>query len=203
MQETWVWSPVQEDPTCLRAVACLCDTLLSLCSRAWDPQLPKPTFRKARAHPQGSHYNKKPAHATKSSPRCITKTQHSQNEEIGPYKEGEAMFDSVTLVWKPLGPTWTQMGSPAASGLIDLCFPTSLAPLLSPHPGPGMLCALTALQCWSWWPGFDRVAALSVTNQVTLAKLLSQRMGVMSLPPHSEAGRTRVRVRALFFVFCF
>jgi len=113
------------------------------------------------------------------------------------------MFDSVTLVWKPLGPTWTQMGSPAASGLIDLCFPTSLAPLLSPHPGPSTLCALTALQSWSWWPGFDRVAALSVTNHVTLAKLLSHRMRVMSLPPHSGAGRTRVRVRALVFFFFY
>ena len=58
-----------------------CATLLSLCSRAWDPQLPKPTFRKARAHPQGSHYNKKPAHATKSSPRCIAREGPHINED--------------------------------------------------------------------------------------------------------------------------
>ena len=36
---------------------------------------------------------------------------------------------------------------------------------------------------------------------MTLAKLLSHRMRVMSLPPHSGAGRTRVRVRALCFFF--
>ena len=39
---------------------------------------------------------------------------------------------------------------------------------------------------------------------MTLAKLLNHRMGVMILPPHSGAGRTRVRVRALFcFVLFF
>ena len=38
---------------------------------------------------------------------------------------------------------------------------------------------------------------------MTLAKLLSHRMRVMSLPPHSGAGRTRVRVRALLFFFFF
>ena len=169
MQETWVWSPVQEDPTCLRAVACLCDTLLSLCSRAWDPQLPKPTFRKARPHPQQEkHYNKKPAHATKSSPHCIAREGPHINEDPAQPKwrnrslqrRRSHVWFCDSLVWKPLGPTWTQMGSPAASGLIDLCFPTSLAPLLTCHPGPGMLCALTILQCWSWWPGFESLLCL-------------------------------------------
>ena len=35
---------------------------------------------------------------------------------------------------------------------------------------------------------------------MTVAKLLSHRMGVMILPPHRGAGRTRVRVRALVVV---
>ena len=45
------------------------------------------------------------------------------------------------------------------------------------------------------------MSSCSVTDHVTLAKLLSHRMGVMILPPHSGAGRTRVRVTALFFLF--
>ena len=38
---------------------------------------------------------------------------------------------------------------------------------------------------------------------MTLAKLLNHRMGVMILLPHSRAGRTRVRVRALCLSVCF
>ena len=178
-------------------------TLLSLCSGAWDPQLPKPTFQKARAHPQQekppqqeacTRSNEQPSCRTREGPHITEDpAQPKWTSRSSPRRRSHVWFCD-SLVWKPLGPTWTQMGSPAASGLTDLCFPTSLAPLLTPHPGPGTLCAVWELMAWVWVP------AQSVTSHVTVAKLLSHRMGVMILPPHSGAGRTRVRVRALVVV---
>ena len=61
--------------------------LLSLCSRAREPQLLKPAHLEPVLHNKRSHRNEKPAHHNKEqplltaiteSPRAATKTQHSQ-----------------------------------------------------------------------------------------------------------------------------
>ena len=152
-----------------------------------------------------SHYNKKPAHATRSSPRCITREGPHINEDPAQPKginrslqRRSHVWFCDCLVWKPLGPAWTQMGSPALQAWLTR---TSLHPWFLSWP-------LTPVPARSvpWQPcgvGADglHLSPCSVTDHVTLAKLLSHRMGIMILPPHSGAGRTRVRVTALFFLF--
>ena len=102
------------------------------------------------------------------------------------------------LIWKPLGPTWTQMGSPALQAWLTCAslHPWFLSWPLTPVPARSV----------PWQPcgvGADglHLSPCSVTDHVTLAKLLSHRMGVMILPPHSGAGRTRVRGDSSVFSF--
>ena len=52
MQETQVRSLVPEDPTCPGASKPVCHNCLDLCSRAWEPQLLKPSGPRACAPQQ-------------------------------------------------------------------------------------------------------------------------------------------------------
>ena len=88
MQGTWVQALVWEDPTCRGATKPVRLQLLSLCSRAREPQLLKPAHLEPVLHNKRNHCNEKPAHrneqqpplaATRESPRAATKNQCSQN----------------------------------------------------------------------------------------------------------------------------
>jgi len=101
MQETWVWSPAQEHPTCLRAT---------------EPQVPhywacalehgihnyrSPRSRKPVLIPnKRSHYNKKPVHATKSSPRCIAREgPHISEDPAQPKWRNRSLQRRRSHVW--------------------------------------------------------------------------------------------------------
>ena len=62
MQETQVWSLVWEDPTRLRATKSHVPQLLSLCSRAQDPQLRSPHASEPVPYNRRSHRNEKYVH---------------------------------------------------------------------------------------------------------------------------------------------
>ena len=51
MQETWVQSLIQEDPTCYGATEPV-HHILNLCPRSWEPQLLKPSHPGAYAPQQ-------------------------------------------------------------------------------------------------------------------------------------------------------
>ena len=62
MQETWVQTLVQEDPTCCRAAKPVCHNYLSPCSGACELQLLGPCTE-PELHSR-SHRNKKPTHGS-------------------------------------------------------------------------------------------------------------------------------------------
>ena len=63
MQRTWVQSLVLEGPTCRGATKPVhAPQLLSLCSRAREPQLLRPTCQQPVLHSKKSHHNEKPEH---------------------------------------------------------------------------------------------------------------------------------------------
>ena len=84
---TGVRSLVRRHPTCCGATKLVHQQLLSLCSRALEPQLRKPMRLEPVLCNKRSHRNEQPAHRneeqpplapTKESPRAATKTQCSQ-----------------------------------------------------------------------------------------------------------------------------
>ena len=65
MQGTWVQSLVLEGPTCRGATKPVhAPQLFSLCSRAREPQLLRPTCQQPVLHSKRSHRNEKPEHHT-------------------------------------------------------------------------------------------------------------------------------------------
>ena len=62
MKGTLVRSLVQEDLTCCRATKPRVPQLLSLCSRAHEPQLLKPACLESVLHNKRSHHDEKPRH---------------------------------------------------------------------------------------------------------------------------------------------
>ena len=84
MQETGVWSPVQEDPTWHGATK---PQLLRLCSRAHNSQLPRPKCLQPAPCSKRSHCDKKRVHLNKEyraqslqleKAGAAMKTQHNQ-----------------------------------------------------------------------------------------------------------------------------
>ena len=73
VQETQVWSLIQEDPTCHREAFAL--ELSSLCSRFWEPQQLKPLHPRA-----GVPQQEKPEATTMRSPCTATGVQRSKDQ---------------------------------------------------------------------------------------------------------------------------
>ena len=72
--------PIQEDPTCCAAAKPVCHN-----SRAWEPQLRRPTLRtREAAATRSSHprLESSPVTAPGKSPQTVMKTQHSQRQVV-------------------------------------------------------------------------------------------------------------------------
>ena len=164
MQGTWVWSPAQEDLTCLRATEPHVPHSWACALERGIRNYRSPHSRKPVLIPnKRSHHSKKPAHAATSSraaelEKVLTspKTQHSQNEQVDPHREEEALFDSVTLWFESLwGPPEHRWG---------LLLPQAWLTCASLHPWPLSwpltLVPARFVQCWSWWPGFESLLSL-------------------------------------------
>ena len=89
MQGTRVRALVREDPTCCRATKPMTPQLLSLRSRAREPQLLKPAYLEPVLRNKRSHRHEKPAHRNEEQPPltitreslcAATKTQHGQKK---------------------------------------------------------------------------------------------------------------------------
>ena len=99
MQETWVVSLIQEDPCATRAVKPPVPRLLSLCSRAHEPQLLKPALCNKR-----NHCNGKSAHCIQRVTPCLQleKSPHSNKKPPRPKikfkkKESIAKFSIMKI----------------------------------------------------------------------------------------------------------
>ena len=68
MQGTWVQALVWEDPTCRGATKPVRLQLLSLCSRAREPQLLKPAHLEHVLRSKRSHRNEKPTRCSEEQP---------------------------------------------------------------------------------------------------------------------------------------
>ena len=68
MQETQVRSLVLEDPTGCGAAKAPAPQLLSLCSRAWEPQPLRPTALEPKVRNERNHCNEKSAHHNDKRP---------------------------------------------------------------------------------------------------------------------------------------
>ena len=90
MQGTWVQALVQEDPACRGATKPVCRQLLSLRSRAQEPQLLSPSARTTEAHVSRAHALQReatamrsPCSATKSSP-CSPQLEKAHMQQRRP-----------------------------------------------------------------------------------------------------------------------
>ena len=105
-----------------RSNKALAPQLLSMCSRAHEPQLLKPAHLEPVFLNKRSHGNEKPAHcneeepplaATRESLRAATKTQRSQKQskfkKIINLKKTKTMISQDSVGW--LVPTWYCLGS--------------------------------------------------------------------------------------------
>ena len=77
-QEMWVWSLVWEDSTCLGATKPCEPQLLSLCSRAWEPQLWKPISPRAHALQQEKPQQREACPLRQSPPRATAREKPAQ-----------------------------------------------------------------------------------------------------------------------------
>ena len=109
IQGTWVWSLVQEDPTCCGATKPVCHNywacaLEPTSHNYWArmPQLLKPACLEPMLRNKRSHRKEKTVHcneeqpsfaATRESPRTATKTQRSQK------KKKKSMYHNITVLY--------------------------------------------------------------------------------------------------------
>ena len=83
-QRTWVWSLVREDATCCGATKAYGQQILSLCSRACEPQLLK--TRRLELVQQRFYYNEKPEYCNEEYPTLTTtrKPPYSKGDPVQP-----------------------------------------------------------------------------------------------------------------------
>ena len=88
MQETGVQSLIREDPTCLEANKALLPQLLTLCSRALEPQLLKPAHLESRLCSKRSHSaTRSPLTATREKPAQQQRPSTAKKKKIYNHKK--------------------------------------------------------------------------------------------------------------------
>ena len=83
-QETWVRSLVQEGPTCCRAIEPIVPQILSLCSRAREPQLLKLSCLEIVPHSKTSHCSEKPTHRPLENGLCSLQVEKKPAQQWRP-----------------------------------------------------------------------------------------------------------------------